>query len=415
MNSRWTLKRLIVAVAALAVLPVAAQAQTARVEGMSLQGDYLKDYTNMYTYTSSVTNVGNLAYGELGNIFGSTTLDRAVGVVLGNLWDGRYGTWAVHLREETPQLGQGDAFSSPAPGSFGFDPNVHTNESFDVMWGKKFGTSSLGLRLNRSHFKFQEDLAGVTTELEFDAPSAFDPNFGRNIIGFGAGLGFEMNPNSNVEINLLYQNRTFVNDDPTVPVDTKEDGPATYQVAARMMWMYQPNWMIVPVFKWYNYDLSVSDEAASTTADGSLSGWQLGAASNWTVGANDLLILGVTFAQNKVDDEGGVTGFGPDAELTETFMPQVFAALETHVNPWLTLRFGAEKGMIHRIKFEESTTPLTQELEDSPFSMSIGAGAKIGTLQLDAILSDIFPHTLGWVGSGIPGVYFPKVTASYSF
>ena len=185
MNSSRSLKRLLLAAVALVALPVSAFAQTSRVEAIHVQGDYIKDYTGIFTYTPGITNVGSLAYGELGNINGFTTLDRSVGVVLGNLWDGRFGTWAIHLREETPQLGQGDAFSSPAPGSFGFDPNVHTNESFDIMWGKKFGTTSVGLRLNRSYFKFQEDLAGVTTELEFDAPSAFDPNFSRNIIGFG--------------------------------------------------------------------------------------------------------------------------------------------------------------------------------------------------------------------------------------
>jgi hypothetical protein len=413
MNSRQSLKRLFLAAAVLAALPVSAYAQTARVEGLHVQGDYIKDYTGIFSYTSGVTNVGSLVYGELGNINGSTTLDRAVGVVLGNMWDGRTGAWGLFLREETPQLGQGDAFSNPAPGAFGFDPNVNTNESFDLMWGKKFGTMSLGLRLNRSFFKFQEDLAGVTTELEFDAPLGGDPNFTRNIMGYGAGVGFELNPNATVEVNLLYQSRTFVNNDP--PTNTESDGNTTYQLAARMMWMYQPNWMIVPVFKFYNYDLSVSDNAASTTAEGSLSGWQVGAASNWTLGANDLLVVGFTVAQNKVDDEGGVTGFGPNAELTETFMPQIFAALETHVNTWLTLRFGAEKGVFHTLDFEESVTPVSQEQNDSPFAMSLGTGVKLGSLQLDAILSDIFPHTLGWVGSGIPGVYFPKVTATYAF
>jgi hypothetical protein len=47
--------------------------------------------------------------------------------------------------------------------------------------------------------------------------------------------------------------------------------------------------------------------------------------------------------------------------------------------------------------------------------MNLGVGVKVSTLQLDAVLSDNFPQTLGWVGSGIPAVYFPKVTATYSF
>src|SRR5215470_5575328 len=114
--------------ALLMTLPIAASAQISRVEGMSLQGDYIKDYTGIYTYTSSVSNVGNLVYGELGipvaaGLIGAS-VDRGMGVVLGNLWDGRYGTWAVHMREFTPQLGQSDQnFATPAPGSFGFDPN----------------------------------------------------------------------------------------------------------------------------------------------------------------------------------------------------------------------------------------------------------------------------------------------------
>src|SRR5262245_22883723 len=163
MSFRSSLGRLILAVATIATLPAAALAQTSRVEGMALQGDYIKDYTGIYSYVSGVAGVGNLVYGELGNlltnpntqIFGGgnpATLDRSIGAVLGNLWDGRFGAFAIHLREETPALGQGDNFGQPNPGVGGFDPNANANESFDIMWAKKFGTTSFGLRLNKSTF-----------------------------------------------------------------------------------------------------------------------------------------------------------------------------------------------------------------------------------------------------------------------
>src|SRR5881296_3786800 len=115
MHSRWILRSLALLAVLTLALPVAALAQTSRVEGMSLQGDYIKDYTGIYTYTSGVSNVGNLVYGELGTATGTpgALFDRSVGAVLGNLWDGRYGTWAIHLRSQTPQLGQGDAVSQP--------------------------------------------------------------------------------------------------------------------------------------------------------------------------------------------------------------------------------------------------------------------------------------------------------------
>ncbi|HYM82264.1 MAG TPA: hypothetical protein VEY91_12750 [Candidatus Limnocylindria bacterium] len=412
-----------VLVAVMLTLPVAASAQISRVQGMALQGDYIKDYSSIYSYPAQVPNVGNLIYAELGLAsgfgLGGSATDRSMGAVLGNLWDGRLGTWAVHMREFTPQLGQGDLiFAQPAPsyGPYGTDPNTHTNESFDLMWGQKFGTTSFGLRVNRSFYRSESDIGGVATNLEFDVPSAIDPNLGRNILGVGAGVAFEMSPTTNLEGAVLFQNRTFINDDPTLPVDTEEDNPATYVVSARAMWQWQPNVMVVPVFKWYSYDLSIKDNLASTTEDNTLRGWQVGAAGNWTLGSNDLFVLGVTFAQNRVEQEGALFSSplpGGSTEITEMLTPQLFGALETHVNNWLTLRVGANKGVVHSEKHENTTD--TDKVSDSPFLMSLGAGLKVGTLQLDALLNNTFPHTLGYVVSGVPNVVFTKVSATYAF
>jgi opacity protein-like surface antigen len=424
--SKW----FVIGSALMVALPVVASAQTSRVEGMSIQGDYIKDYTGIYTYLSQVPNVGNLVYGELGNTqTPPLTSDRSVGAVLGNLWDGRFGTWGIHLREQTPGLGQGDAVSSPAPGSLlGSDPNTNTNQSFDLMWGKKFGTTSLGLRLNRSVFKAEGDifalggLPGDLSTLSYDL-TAFgfpgDPNTTRNSTGFGAGVGFEMNPNCNVELAFNYENRTFEVSD-TLGNTFEEDSPASYQLAARMMWQWEPNVLVVPVFKWYSYDLSTSTKVGGSTSSASntLSGWQVGAAGNWTVGSNDLFVLGATVAQNKLDQEEDLFGAGfANGTVTESMFPQVFAALETHVNSWLTLRFGANKGAFYKIKLEDNDTPAEVKVTASPFDMHIGAGVKLGTLQLDAILANNFPQTLGWLGSGVAngGGYFPKVTATYAF
>jgi len=153
----------------------------------------------------------------------------------------------------------------------------------------------------------------------------------------------------------------------------------------------------------------------ATTADNSLKGWQAGVAGNWTLGSNDLFVLGVTFAQNKVEQEGAVF-VGPlpgSTTITEVLTPQIFGALETHVNPWLTLRFGANKGVIHSVKGETATD--SDKISDSPFAMSLGAGIKVGTLQLDGLLNNAFPHTLGYLTSGFPTVVFTKVSATYAF
>src|SRR5262245_38172562 len=61
------LKTLIVLASAVVLaLPVVASAQTARVVGLGVQGDYIKDYTNIFPYPGTLPTVGNLVIGELG-------------------------------------------------------------------------------------------------------------------------------------------------------------------------------------------------------------------------------------------------------------------------------------------------------------------------------------------------------------
>ena len=418
MHSR-IVKLIVLGALLLMTLPVAAFAQTSRVEGMAIQGDYIKDYTANYGYPSQVSNVGNLVYGELGVATGGTPVDRSVGAVMGDWWEGRYGTFGIHMRQFTPQLGQGDATSSPAPGGFGSDPNFNTQEQFDLMWGKKFGTTSFGLRLHRSNGELELDNdplgLGNVSNLKYDFALLGDPNLTRNVMGFGAGLGWEMSPTTNVELAAHYQSRSFEVSDTNGVTVAESDGKTTYQVAARAWWQWQPNVMVVPVFKWYSYDLSTL--AGTVTADNSLKGWQIGMAGNWTVGSNDLFVLGATFASNKIEQEADIFGFGfANGTITETFSPQVFAALETHVNSWLTLRFGGNKGAWHRVEFEDNSTPGNIILHDSPFSMSLGAGVKVGGLQLDGILNDSFAHNgLYFVSGNASSPMFSKISATYSF
>src|SRR6185369_2656171 len=125
-----------------------------------------------FTFPSTVVNAGNLAYGELGNTGGVGTVvsDRAMGSVLNNLFDGRFGIWAIHLRQTTPDLGAGDGSSVNAN-----DPNTNSNEEFDLMWGKKLGTMSLGLRLNRSFWAEEVNAPGVQTTLKFNPSAGLPP------------------------------------------------------------------------------------------------------------------------------------------------------------------------------------------------------------------------------------------------
>ncbi len=441
--------RIAVAVATLAILPVLAHASTSRLQGMALPGDYTKDYTAIYGWPSSLTGVGNLVYGELGNDLVNLnssnpySYERAMGAVLTNLWDGRFGTWGIHLREETPSLGQGDQMTGANPGVGGNDINSNGNEQFDIMWGRNFGSTSFGLRLNRSFMSIEDELPGVTTLFEADGPGTLnqgDENLARNVFGIGAGMGFEMNENCATEVSVLYQTRTFENSSTVGAVTNsyQDNGGTTYLVQGRMMWKWQPNVLVVPVAKFYSYDLSneVVSGATTTSFDNKLSGWQLGVAGNWSLGSNDLFVLGVQVAQNKLDTEndvfglnGGVLsgfGFTDEFQATETLMPNVFMALESQVNSWLTLRMGAQKTVMHTYKVEDNSSDPTDQqtltFKDSPFRMNIGAGVKVGSLMFDAVLDDLFylnpvAQTMGsddanfWWNSNMA----TKVSATYAW
>jgi len=282
-----SLRKLFLVGAALIALPVVASAQSSRVEGMALQGDYIKDYTGIFGYPSSITGVGNLVWGEFGNVNNPGGQDRAVGTVLGNLFDGRFGTWGLHISNFTPALGSPDRFPESNTGVPGIDPNFTQNESFDLMWGRKFGTTSLGLRLARTYFKGQDAVAD----------SLGLGNNGRNALTFGGGLGFEMNPNSNVELALLYSSREFENTITATAARLENNNNTNWTVAGRMFWQWQPNVLVVPVAKFWSYDLGTKTTVGgvTTTLDETESGWQIGGAGNWTVGSNDLFVLGLTF------------------------------------------------------------------------------------------------------------------------
>jgi hypothetical protein len=426
------------AVVFLSALPVVASASTARLEGMTLPGDYTSDYTSIYSWPATITGLGNLVYGELGSTTASTS-DKAMGAVLPNMWDGKYGVWAIHLRQMTPSLGQGDTQTNPAPGSAGFDPNSNGNQSFDLGWGKKSGKSAFGVTLTRSFNSFKDEIPGTTTLFERDGAVGMNLNgtLARNIFGIGVGASTEWNENTTVEGSILWQTRSFEGSRTgAVPFKYEDNGGANYMLAVRAMHKCTPTMTVVPVFKYYAYDLSNKGTGAVGAAnlgtfDNTAKGWQAGVAGNWAIGSNDLFVLGGTFAQNKLDQQQDLfgvataTGLNDTLTATETLTPQVFMALETQVNSWLTLRFGANKAAWRNAKVEGYTgagtthTAQTLTLKDSPFAMATGAGVKLGSLKFDAVLAssffnDPFSDLINGRNNGST-TPFTKVTATYNW
>ncbi|MBI5170903.1 MAG: hypothetical protein HZA61_15545 [Candidatus Eisenbacteria bacterium] len=399
------------AVAAVALMvPAVAAASTARISGLNVPGDYVKgDYTGMFTYMSEVNSVGNLAYVEAGSIYDDLG-DHGVGAVLPGLFDGKYGVWSFHLRQVHPALGQSWNYSPINSGYDGFDPN-YAGEAFDIIWGHKMGNGNLALRLNRSFQSYDDG-----TDVEEG-----DGNHGRNILGFGGGYGWDMNANTQVEIGALYQQRSF--DEGTNGY--VDNGGTNLLVAARAFRKASGNLTLVPAVKFYSQDFSYTDTETNTNYDQKFNGWQAGLAGNWTVGSDDLLVFGAQFASNKSD-------YGDGNEDTEMMMPNVFMALETHLNPWLSFRAGAQNAMFY--SYTEKFTGGEDKWKEHYFTFNLGTTVKLGNLTFDAVLDPAFLQNpfaqlmggsnafyyndyYGYRGNGYNAgnTAFPQVSATYTW
>ena len=291
------------------------------------------------------------------------------------------------------------------------------------MWGKKFNKMSLGLRLNRSAYKYTDNSSGTDATQE-----GYEP-YDRNIFGFGLGIGYEHSATLQSELGVLYQSRTFKWENSGGDV-YESDGGGAYLVSGRAMWQWQPNVLVVPVARIYSFNQDQTYTQSGGTAEPDKmkqSGWQLGVAGNWTLNEKDLFVAGVTFASNIWDRPGDPATTNDDQKWTESLMPTLFSSLETKVNSWLTLRFGGRKGVFYSNKYEytqtegEGTLAVVQKENFSPFQFFTGAGVKLGTLQFDATLAQDFFHNPATYVTGSPNgqnyysSLFPKVTATYTF
>jgi len=353
----------------LMTIPVVAFASTGRIAGLGVSTDYVKDFTGTRTYLSGVTAVGNL-------VWVNPSDNAGMGAVLQNLWDGRFGTFAVNINNTAMGLGASTA------------GDVNTSgESVDLTWGHKMGDGSLGVRVNRSF---------ESTEVPGNPVVEGNGTLSRNINGIGVGYGWPMNDNADVELSALYQNRTFDNG-----AGLTEDGGAAWQVAGRAMMKAGGNLMLVPVVKLRSFDLStITAGAPAVTTTDKRTSWAAGLAGNWTVGSDDLFILGAEFSNSTVDNGTN--------KSKDSSMPAVFMALEGGVNSWLTLRFGAGNTLFNR--GEDFAGVVTKT---NTFNSFMGAGVKLGSFMMDASVAPTFWN--GAVNDVLNGAPFANVSATYSF
>jgi hypothetical protein len=424
------------------------QASLSRVEGMGLSvptlSQFTDDYVNIYYYPASVVRQNNLVLAELGNnpsglsdpavfVPSTVTFTEQSFTVIRNF--PRFGVIAFQMKQNASN----QIFTS---GSL-------NNEQLDAIWGRAFSKLDFAVRLDITNSSFEEtdDTApGSFNRVKgFDPVNPFDPY---PFAGFAAnqilGGGIELNTmgiTPAITLHLSNDNRiegaaTFrkYSLDRTATVGGvqgehfEDDGGASYALQARAFLNQGDRHVWVPAAWYVNDDLSWRVENFPAvgdvrSADEKYQSLGVGISDNMRVNDNNLLLWGVTVAQNKhtYERSDAFVAAGEQASLEEktTVLPLVFAAIETDATRWLKVRIGASRAMASErdedTTFGTPSTTVTDKTRTSDFNFSLGTGIRWTNLDIDMTLNEKFPLTGGYILSGDRSTPFTRASATYHY
>jgi opacity protein-like surface antigen len=413
----------------LLMTPALASGSTARLEGFGVPPAFVEDYANMFTFPVSITRYPSVVVGELGNYWGSITMDRAFGATMGLGEDMQYGVFGIMLRENS-------AFS-PYPaweGEFG--------SQFDVLWGMNFGTGTLGIRFDRANSELEYTDAFIISPLSiYDFGGPYTVN-DFNTMGFAVSAAFEVGDESSIEGTVEYRTLDFSIEDLSMAPDewmVSDKGEPSYSFMARGFFAMDDVKTVVPMIGYMKYDGSWEIESTDPTdedsADETITGMHAGIGMKVDVGS--FFMVGVGYSQWKMEgDMSWAVDPGPatmdNYEFTSTAAPFFFGCLETPMTDWLTVRFGATKNLVGEEIIEETFDGTKTEIKSSngnipsalrgmypyfaeQFTFAMGVTVTFGDLVLDATLHELYPFTGMYWLSGIDEVPFGRISATYHY
>jgi len=207
----------------------------------------------------------------------------------------------------------------------------------------------------------------------------------------------------------------------------KDDGSASYSVLGRAFLNQGDRHVWVPAAWYTNDDLSwrvTGVLATPVSADEKYKSYGIGLSDNMRVNDNNLLLWGVQVAQAKHTYERkdtGNLGAADQSKLEEktTFLPLVFAAIETDATRWLKVRIGANRALVSN-RTEDTTfgppaTVTTDKERTSAFNFSLGTGIRWNNLDIDMTMNEKFPLTGGYILSGDRSSPFTRASATYHY
>jgi hypothetical protein len=285
------------------------------------------------------------------------------------------------------------------------------------MWGKDLDAVSLGLTFTRSD--------GMIEIPDAD-PSKLDMNF----TTIGGGIRFDIGEEMYGDAAVTFG---FAGGD----LNGGWDKSNSYNLEGRLFYEFTDAATLVP---WVGYNSGeFAVEAIPAPSGQKYSDFGIGAALNWDVNTNNMLVFAaewdmMSWELSKVDDTVA------DDEITEingNVLPKFYIGLESDITSWFTFRVGATKTMTkYTVKTKGGQEVDITDLEwvvdvlgidpgdvnldlIDDFTWNIGGGFHVGEWDIDAVFSPDLPFRMGyWMtgyGTSDPDPVVGRISATYRY
>ncbi len=400
-----------------------ALATTSRVASLGGPARYINDDSDIFRWYGTLPSYTKMVMAEVGqaSVTGGTLDGAGVSAdyqALGftHNWgeDHWLGTWGIFLLHDNLDDNSFFAFNPLVT------PGVEVpmpSTKFVLSWGKELGSVALGLSFTRSD---------GSIEIPGNDPDKLDMNF----TTIGGGLRFDMGENMYGDAAVTFG---FAGGD----LNGGWDKSNAYNLEARLFYELLDDCTVVP---WIGYNAGeYAVEAFEAPSGQKLSDFGIGAAFNWDVNTNNMLIFAAEFDQmswelSKVDDT-----VDPDeiTKINGTVLPKFYIGLESDITSWFTFRVGATKEMTkYKVTFQDGTEVTITDLEwvadvvgidpeevnldvVNDFQWNIGGGFHVGEWDIDAMFSPDLPFRMGyWMtgyGTGDADPVIGRISATYRY
>jgi hypothetical protein len=387
-----------------------ASATTSRVNSLARTGDYISDDSAVNRWYSTLSSFSNQVNVEAGQWDGASLVDtRGIGWIHACGEDGKWGTYRITLNENSldhPGFWIGNPFYSVhvpgyadnlgdplAPGAPGLWNDTPMNK-WDLAGGWELGEAiALGLSITQSKWSAED------TANQAEASNSF--------VTVGAGVTWTNNENMVLDGAITFGS---AGGDASVGTTSVEwDSKTAFDIAARLFYDWKDYVTVVPVVEFASSEYSLTRTATPANPIPNPNGdkigdFMIGLGLNMDINQDNMLVFAIEYMRRTWEYANEDTVGANLAKTTESFMPTIRLALETHITSAITTRVGGAK-YLGSVKDE---TNGGDELKESPgtpatvgsnlpgFDWFLGMGINVAEWTIDLELSHETPFNLGY-------------------